>query len=137
MVFGTTGDCSIQSAPAKFKQRPVAQLVNALDSESRDCQFDSDRAGQLMSQQRVNTLLAANLPKSSTLRAYHCKYDWHGGWGAYQTYDLIVVAESREKALEACMSYGSFNSTRDARYWEINEIPMHKPETIYVSESSC
>ena len=76
------------------------------------------------------------LPKNTGYKAYYCNYDYRGGWGAYQTYNLIVVAESAEKALEVCIGWGSFGETKEKNLWTIVEIQLNKPHTIYVSESS-
>lgn len=67
------------------------------------------------------------------MKVWHCSYDWNGGWGAYQQYECIVIAEIKDKALGmALMHYADTIPSR----WEAVEIPTNKELVHHISSRS-
>ena len=69
-----------------------------------------------------------------TMKIWNCEHDWRGSWGAYQTNYVIVVAETKEDALErAKLEIREVSSDQD---WTITEIPTHEANAFYISGRS-
>jgi hypothetical protein len=66
------------------------------------------------------------------MKAWHCRYRWHGGYGAYQDYDCIVIAEIKSKALGMALMEYPDTSPED---WEAEEIPLDKEYVHQVSSA--
>lgn len=67
------------------------------------------------------------------MKAWHCSYYQSFGYGAYQEYDCIVVAEIQSKALGmALMNYPD----TIAEHWSATEIPIDK-EGVHEISSRC
>ena len=71
------------------------------------------------------------------MKIWHCSYDWHGGWGAYQTYEIVCVAETKERAIELAMkSAGEFGSNKND--WSAEEMFNNiNEESAYYVSSRC
>lgn len=66
-------------------------------------------------------------------KAWHCTYDWRGGWGAYEEIECVVIAEIKDKALGmALMEYPETN----AQDWSATEIPLDKMGVHHISSRS-
>ena len=65
------------------------------------------------------------------MKVWHCSYNWRGGWGAYQEYECIVIAEIKDKALG--MALMQYPDTIPAD-WSAEEIPTDKELVYQVSE---
>ena len=83
---------------------------------------------------KSSTTPAASTPASGSaagFKVWHASYSWHGGWGAYQEYEVIVVAESASRAHTwVVMEY----KDTAPECWTINEIPTDKDGTHHISE---
>jgi hypothetical protein len=68
---------------------------------------------------------------SATYKVWHCNYSWYGGYGAYQEYDCVVIAEIESKALGmALMKYE--DTVPDC--WTATEIPIDKELVRHINE---
>lgn len=69
------------------------------------------------------------------MKIWHCSYYWSGGYGAYQQYEYIVIADTNEEAsqmvMKACEEENDYKTQR--KDWIVTEIPMEKG-THYISE---
>lgn len=70
---------------------------------------------------------------SAQLRVWQCSYSWSGGWGAFQDYEVVVVAEIESKAIG--MAVQEFKET-DPKLWKAFEIPTDKEGVHFISERS-
>jgi hypothetical protein len=66
-------------------------------------------------------------------KVWHCQYYWSGGWGAYQEYDVIAIAETKSRAHTWVVMQYPDTEPKD---WSITEIPTDKDGTHYIS-SRC
>ena len=69
----------------------------------------------------------------ASYKVWHCRYDWSGGWGAYQEYQCVVIAEIESKALGmALMEYPDTSP----QWWSAHEIPLKEGVHHISSQSS-
>ncbi len=67
------------------------------------------------------------------MKVFKCSYDWHGGWGAYQEYEYIVVTSCASAALGLCLES---EPETVASLWEIKEVDTSKEKAHYISSRS-
>lgn len=67
------------------------------------------------------------------MNTYHCSYSWTGGWGAFQEYDAIVIAETESVALGLLLEAYSDTSACD---WSIEKVDTNHNTVVHVN-SRC
>lgn len=69
------------------------------------------------------------------MKIWHCSYDWQGSWGAYQRYEYVCVAETKELAIELAMKdAGEFG--KGIENWSAEEINITEENAHYISSRS-
>jgi len=68
-----------------------------------------------------------------SFKVWHAQYSWRGGYGTFQEYDIIVIAETKERAHSWVVMEYQKTSPKD---WEVTEIPTNKDGTYFISENS-
>jgi hypothetical protein len=70
---------------------------------------------------------------SAAYKCFSVSYGWSGGYGAFQDYCWIVIAETKEKAIGmACQANPETSAAPDC--WSAQEIPLSEQGVYYVSE---
>lgn len=65
------------------------------------------------------------------MKVWRAEYYWGGGYGAYQSYYAVVVAETKSVALGLVLE--EYADT-DAEGWELSEIDTTAAEVHYITE---
>lgn len=68
------------------------------------------------------------------MKLWHCQYRWYGGFGAYQFYDCISIADTSDKAIELAMGLCKFGEPKEN--WTAEEIPMENNTSIFISSET-
>ena len=72
---------------------------------------------------------------NTNMNIFHVSYRWSGGWGAYQEYEFIVVAETADKAIGmALQNNPRTEASKDC--WSATEIPTNTELVYQVSSAS-
>ena len=69
------------------------------------------------------------------MKVFHVSYHWSGGWGAYQEYEFIVVAETADKAIGMVVQSNP-NTVASKDCWYATEIPTNAELVYGVSSAS-
>jgi hypothetical protein len=69
------------------------------------------------------------------MKIFHVSYQWCGGWGAYQEYEFIVVAETADKAIGMAVQFNP-NTETSKEWWSATEIPTNTELVYRVSSAS-
>lgn len=69
------------------------------------------------------------------MKIWHCSYRWSGGWGAYQEYEYVCVAETKERAIELAMK-DTVEFGKNIELWSATEVDASKENACYIS-SQC
>ena len=65
------------------------------------------------------------------LKVWKVSYYWNGGWGAYQTYEYVCVAENETQAIELAISD---SGEKDRTNWYATEINVDKAEAHQINQ---
>ncbi len=65
------------------------------------------------------------------MKVFIAKYSWYGKYGAFQDYNYVIVAETKNVALGLALET---HKETDAQYWEFEEIDPNKQSINWVSE---
>ena len=69
----------------------------------------------------------------ASYKVWSCHYDYRGGWGAFQEYRCIVVAEIESKALGMALMEFPDTCPED---WSAYEIDITKENVHFISSAS-
>ena len=67
------------------------------------------------------------------MRVWHCSYDWYGSYGAYQRYEYICIADTKDEAIQMAMN-DSREGGKDRSNWGAVEIDITTKAAHYISQ---
>ncbi len=111
----------------------VLTAANRLRSLVHSSPYDRERGNVYVSFESIVQDAIDAAMAQPTLKAWHASYSWRGGWGAFQEYEAVVIAETQSAALGWVLM--TYPDTRGEN-WTFAPIGLDEAGVTMISQAS-